>query len=67
LTIVFLCSIEDKLKHDYLLPDVYRRYVDDNFAIMDNRQAAEDFLRDQNLTNNPTLSERKFSLNLFVY
>ena len=40
----FLCSIEKKLEQDNKLPEFYRRYVDDTFAMMKNVPAAEDFL-----------------------
>ena len=40
----FLCSIEEKLEQDNKLPEFYRRYVDDTFAMMKNVPAAEDFL-----------------------
>jgi len=40
----FLCSIEEKLKHDNKLPEFYRRYVDDTLATMKDVPAAEAFL-----------------------
>ena len=39
-----LCSIEEKLEQDNKLPEFYRRYVDDTFAMMKSVPAAEDFL-----------------------
>ncbi|XP_022790275.1 uncharacterized protein LOC111335411 [Stylophora pistillata] len=40
----FLCSIEEKLDQDNKLPEFYRRYVDDTFAIVTSVPAAEDLL-----------------------
>ena len=40
----FLCSIEEKLEQDNKLPEFYRGYVDDTFAMMKSAPAAEDFL-----------------------
>ena len=40
----FLCFVEDKLRHENLLPNMYRRYVDDTFVVMNNIPSAEAFL-----------------------
>jgi len=40
----FTCAIEEKLAHDNRLPNFYRRYVDDTFALVPNLTAATDFL-----------------------
>ncbi|XP_022804616.1 uncharacterized protein LOC111341856 [Stylophora pistillata] len=40
----FLCSIKEKLDEDNKLPEFYRRYVDDPFAIVTSVPAAEDLL-----------------------
>ena len=44
LAIVFLCSIEDNLRHENLLSDMYKRYVGNIFVVMSNIPAAEAFL-----------------------
>ena len=40
----FMCSIEEKLAHENKLPNFYRRYVDDTFALVPDPTAATDFL-----------------------
>ena len=40
----FMCSSEEKLAHENKLPDFYRRYVDDIFALVPDLAAATDFL-----------------------
>ena len=40
----FMCSIEEKLAHENKLPNFYRRYVDDTFALVPDLTAATDFL-----------------------
>ena len=39
-----MCSIEEKLAHENKLPNFYRRYVDDTFALVPDLTAATDFL-----------------------
>ena len=41
---VFVCHLEEKLRRDGLMPDLYRRYVDDTLARMPNTDAATVFL-----------------------
>ena len=45
---VFMCSIEETLQQDGLLPPFYRRYVDDTLTIMPDRVTADHFLRTLN-------------------
>ena len=45
---VFMCSIEETLQQDGLLPPFYRRYVDDTLTIMPDRVTADHFLRKLN-------------------
>ena len=33
-TFSVMCSIEEKLAHDNKLPNLYKRYVDDTFALV---------------------------------
>ena len=40
----FLCSIEEKLERENMLPGFYKRYVDDTLATMPNVPAATAFL-----------------------
>ena len=40
----FMCSIEEKLAHENKLPNFYKRYVDDTFALVPDFTAATDFL-----------------------
>lgn len=40
----FMCSTEEKLAHDNKLPNFYRRYVDDTFALVADLTPATDFL-----------------------
>jgi len=40
----FMCSIEEKLAHENKLPNFYKRYVDDTFALVSDLTAATDFL-----------------------
>ena len=40
----FVCSIEEKLAHENKLPNFYKRYVDDTFALVPDLTAATDFL-----------------------
>ena len=40
----FMCSIEEKLAHENKLPNFYRRYVDDTFALVPDPTAVTDFL-----------------------
>ena len=39
-----MCSIEVKLAHENKLPNFYKRYVDDTFALVPDLAAATDFL-----------------------
>ena len=39
----FMCSIEEKLARENKLPDFYRRYVDNTFALVPDLAAATDF------------------------
>ena len=39
----FLCFIEEKLAHENKLPNFYKRYVDDTFALVPDLTAATDF------------------------
>ena len=41
---VFMCHLEEKLTRDGLMPQLYRRYVDDTLARMPNTDAATMFL-----------------------
>ena len=41
---VFMCHLEEKLARDGLMPQLYRRYVDDTLARMPNTNAATMFL-----------------------
>ena len=45
---VFMCSIEETLQQDGLLPPFYWRYVDDTLTIMPDRETADHFLRTLN-------------------
>ena len=40
----FMCSIEEKLGRENKLPDFYKRYVEDTFALVPDLAAATDFL-----------------------
>ena len=40
----FMCSIEEKLAHENKLPNFYKRYVDDTFALVPDLTAPTDFL-----------------------
>ena len=40
----FMCSIEEKLAHKNKLPNFYRRYIDDTFALVPDLTAATNFL-----------------------
>ena len=40
----FMCSIEEKLAHENKLPNFYKRYIDDTFALVPDLTAATDFL-----------------------
>lgn len=44
----FMCSIEEKLARENKLPDFYRRYVDNTFALVPDLAAATDFFSFQN-------------------
>ena len=45
----FMCSIEEKLARENKLPDFYRRYVDNTFALVpDLADLATDFFSFQN-------------------
>ena len=41
---VFMCHLEEKLSRDGLIPDLYKRYVDDTLAKMPSIDAASEFL-----------------------
>ena len=41
---IFMCSIEEKLAQENKLPNFYKRYVDDTFALVPDLTAATDFL-----------------------
>ena len=43
----YMCSIEEKLAQGNKLPNFYRRYVDDTFALVPDFAAATDFLHRQ--------------------
>ena len=40
----FMCSIKEKLAHENKLPNFYKRYVDDTFALVPDLTAATNFL-----------------------
>ena len=58
----FLCSIEEWLDEQGLIPSYYRRYVDDTLVIMPDLKAEEDFLT----TLNKPHSDTKFAMELVV-
>ena len=41
---IFICHLEEKLTHDGLMPDLYRRFMDDTLSRMPNTDAATMFL-----------------------
>ena len=41
---VFMCHLEETLTHDDLMPQLYKRYVDDTLARMPSADAATEFL-----------------------
>lgn len=45
---VFVCSVEETLQQDGLLPSFYRRYVDDTLTTMPDRVTADRFLHTLN-------------------
>ena len=59
---VFMCHLEEKLTRDGLIPQLYRRYVDDTLARMPNTDAATMFLTTLNGLH-PSLS---FTMELSV-
>ena len=41
----FMCHLEDKLKRDGMIPEFYKRFVDDALSKMPNAAAARFFLK----------------------
>ena len=56
----FMCSIEERLNEQGLIPSYYRRYVDDTLVIMPDAKAADDFLT----TLNNSHSDINFTMEL---
>ena len=59
---VFMCHLEEKLSRDGLMPDLYKRYVDDTLAKMPSGDAASEFLN----TLNGLHPSMKFTMELPV-
>ena len=55
-----MCSLEERLDEQGLIPSYYSRYVDDTLVIMPDVKAAEDFLT----TLNNSHSDIKFTIEL---
>ena len=59
---VFMCHLEEKLSRDGLMPDLYKRYVDDTLVKMPSTEAASAFLT----TLNGLHPSMKFTMELPV-